>query len=347
MTEHTTEKTDLKSLTRDELTSFIKELKEPAFRAKQIFSWLYRPSIHSFDQMTDLSKDFRERLSKIAVISQLSLHQREQSTDGTVKYAFELADHNRIESVLIPDDDRYTLCVSSQVGCAMGCQFCLTGTMGLKRNLTPSEIVNQVIFAKDDLDERKLGRVNNLVFMGMGEPLANFDNLVTALTILIDEIGLDFSGRKITVSTCGLVPRIKELGEKTTVNLAISLHAATDAARNTIMPVNKTYSIDQVLDACRQFPLPKRRRIMIEYILIKGVNDSSADAKQLIKKLHGIPCKINLLPFNECEALPFQRSPQEKVLQFQQILWDAGLTVIVRESRGADISAACGQLANT
>lgn len=338
--------TDLKDLTFNQLSDFIKNLGEPAFRAKQIFSWLYRPNIHTFEQMTNLSKDFRAKLSTISLISQLSLLNRETSKDGTVKYAFELEDKHLIESVLIPDDGRYTLCVSSQAGCAMGCSFCLTGTMGFQRNLKPSEIVNQVCFAMDELASNNLGRVNNLVFMGMGEPLANYNNLIYSLDILTDSHGIDFSDRKITVSTCGVVPKIDSLGRDSKVNLAISLHASNETTRNNLMPVNNTYSLDEVLNACRRYPLPKRKRIMIEYILLKDINDSKKDAKNLVKILHGIPCKINLLPFNEGDALPFKSPNHQTTLDFQEILHDAGCTAIIRESRGADISAACGQLAS-
>lgn len=340
------EQIDLKEFTLPELTQFVVSLGEPAFRAKQIFAWLYRPGVSTFEQMTDVSKKFRDQLSQASYISKITLHTKELSADGTVKYAFALADRQIIESVLIPDEERNTLCISSQVGCAMGCRFCLTGTMGLKRNLTPAEIVGQVIYAIEDLAASNKGEVNNLVFMGMGEPLANFDNLISALSILTADLGLNFSDRKITVSTCGLVPKIAELGKHSTVNLAISLHAADDLTRNQIMPVNQTYPLADLIGACRRYPLPKRRRIMIEYILLKDVNDSSQQARNLIKLLHGLPCKINLLPFNQCPALPYQKPSQATIDSFQNILKKGGHTVLVRESRGADISAACGQLAN-
>jgi 23S rRNA (adenine2503-C2)-methyltransferase len=338
-------KIDLKEFTLAELQDFVVSLGEPAFRAKQIFSWFYRPGIRTFEQMSDVSKKFRAQLAETAYISQLQLHKKEVSADGTIKYAFILPDEQIIESVLIPEAERNTLCVSSQVGCAMGCKFCLTGTMGLKRNLTPAEIVNQVYFAMEELIASESGKVNNLVFMGMGEPLANFNHLISALSIITDGLGLNYSERKITVSTCGLVPKIIELGKKTKVNLAISLHAADDITRNSIMPVNQTYSLKDLIRACRDFPLQKRKRIMFEYILLKDINDSTDHAKKLIKLLHGIPCKINLLPYNRCAALPYQKPLQKSIDAFQEILKNADLTVIIRESRGADISAACGQLA--
>lgn len=345
MEKDTNKKINLKDLTLQELTTFIKGLGLSAYRANQIFSWLYRPKIHSFSQMTDLSQKVREQLDKIAEIPEFSPSTREQSEDGTVKYGFTLSDGLVIESVLIPDDSRHTLCVSSQAGCAMGCDFCLTGTMGLKRNLSPSEIVNQVKYVQDELAVHN-SKVNNLVFMGMGEPLANFNNLIKSINILLEQRGLNFSERKITVSTCGLVPKIKELGEKTKVNLAISLHATRDEVRDRLMPVNRTYPIGTLLEACRNYPLPKRKRIMIEYVLLEGINDSDKDANELAKILHGIPCKINLLPFNESSPLPYCRPSQERIDKFQDILRRADYTILVRDSRGSDISAACGQLAN-
>ena len=339
-------KVDLKNLTLPELTEFVIHQGLKPFRAGQIFAWLYRPGIRGFDQMTDIAKEVRAQLAEVAMISRLDVAKEEHSADGTVKFGLRLADGEIIESVLIPEEERHTLCVSSQVGCAMGCGFCLTGTMGFTRNLTPSEIVGQVNAASDWLAAHgKPPRVNNLVFMGMGEPLLNFDNLITALRILMEQRGHDFSGRRITVSTCGIVPKMRLLGEAVPVNLAISLHAADDAIRDQLMPVNKTYPLDQLLDACQEFPLPPRRRIMMEYILIKDLNDSPTQAKKLIKRLHGIRCKINLLPYNENEVFPFERPPEERVFAFQKTLRDAGITTLVRTSRGSDISAACGQLA--
>lgn len=339
-------KVDLHDLTLPALTDFVVAQGLKPFRAGQIFAWLYRPTIRDFSQMTDIAKEVRQQLAEVAMISHLEVAKEECSADGTVKFGLLLADNEIIESVLIPEEDRHTLCVSSQVGCAMGCGFCLTGTMGFKRNLTPSEIVGQVNAAADWLAAHgKPPRVNNLVFMGMGEPLLNFDNLIAALRILMEQRGHDFSGRRITVSTCGIAPKLKALGEAVPVNLAISLHAADDAIRDQLMPVNRTYPLDQLLAACRDFPLPPRRRIMMEYILIKDLNDSPAQAKKLIKRLHGLRCKINLLPYNENAVFPFERPPEERVLAFQKILRDAGLTTLIRTSRGSDISAACGQLA--
>lgn len=345
-------KPDLKNFTLKQVIEFVESLGLSAYRGRQIFSWLYRPNITDFAQMTDLSKKVRELLNDKAMFSQLPPEIEEKSSDGTIKYGFRLGDGALIESVLIPEEGRHTLCVSSQVGCAMGCLFCLTGTMGFKRNLTPAEIVGQVggILNKMMTQDASITAptnqyINNLVFMGMGEPLANLDNVVTALDILQDQRGYNFSERRITVSTCGLVTKIKELGERTNVNLAISLHAVDDETRTKIMPINAAYPIEELLQTCRDFPLPKRRRIMFEYILIRDLNDSVEQAGILAKKLKGIRCKINLLPCNETPSLPYRKPSEENIEKFQNVLRDAGYTVIVRSSRGDDISAACGQLA--
>jgi len=289
---------DLKNLSRNELASFVTGLGLSHYRANQIFSWLYRVGITSFDQMTDLSKSLRESLSNLVYFSSLHPSVKEVSQDGTIKYGFLLNDNHMIESVLIPEDNRHTLCISSQVGCAMGCKFCLTATMGFIRNLRPAEIVNQICAVTEDMKRTGMGQINNLVFMGMGEPLANFDNLLKALEIIMDDQGLNFSERRTTVSTCGLAPKIIELGQRIKVNLAVSLHAADNQTRDQLMPINKTYPIEVLLSACRQFPLPKRKRIMFEYILIKGINDSDEDAEKLADILKGFTnrCKIVAKP---------------------------------------------------
>jgi 23S rRNA (adenine2503-C2)-methyltransferase len=338
------EKPDLKNYSLAKLTETLAAMGMPAYRAKQVFAWIYRPGLPTFARMTDLSLPMRGELEEQYQISWLEPAKKELSEDGTCKYAFRLADGNVVESVLIPEEDRNTLCLSSQVGCAMGCRFCLTATMGFVRNLTAAEMVNQVCTVAEEL-RAKEQVVTNLVFMGMGEPLANFEQLVTAIDILTDNHGLAFSSRRVTVSTCGLIPRIVELGEKTRVNLAVSLHAADDEKRDQLMPVNRTYPISELLATLRDFPLPPRRRIMIEYIMIKGVNDADADAELLARKLHGISCKINLLPYNETSSLGYEPSPMERIERFREILRNHGYTALLRTSRGADISAACGQLA--
>lgn len=344
-------KTDLRNLTQDELVDYVESLGQPAFRGRQIMSWLYRPGITDFAQMTDLAKKFREVLSEHAMMSQFSDPLIQRSKDGCVKFGFVLDDGKMIESVLIPESDRNTLCVSSQVGCAMNCSFCLTATMGFVRNLTPSEIVNQVCFVGDFLRNEPKGkligpdRVTNIVFMGMGEPLNNLENLIKSISILTEQRGLDMTNRRITVSTCGIVNKMLELGEKTDVNLAISLHAVDDSTRDSLMPVNNRYPLDELLQACRDYPMAKRKRIMFEYILLKDINDSDEQASELANILKDIPCKINLLPYNESPGLPFKSPSRNRVYAFQKIVRDAGYSVFIRTSRGEDISAACGQLA--
>ena len=344
-------KTDLKNLDQDGLIRFVESLGQPAFRGRQLMAWVYRPGIDQFSQMTDLAKKFREILASHAVISSFSHPRTERSSDGCVKFGFRLDDGHMIEAVLIPEEDRNTLCVSSQVGCAMQCTFCLTGTMGFARNLAPAEIVNQVCSARDFLaaqsEEDRIGpaEVTNIVFMGMGEPLNNLENLLTSISILTEQKGLDFTGRRITVSTCGIIPKMHKLGSTAAVNLAVSLHAIDDDTRNMLMPINRRYPLDQLLKACETYPLPKRRRIMFEYALLEGINDSDAEARELARRLRDIPCKINLLPFNECEGLPFKSPSRERMVAFQDILRQHHYSVFIRTSRGADISAACGQLA--
>lgn len=338
-------KTDLKNLTQDQLVAFVESLGQPAFRGRQLLAWIYRPGKRSFSDMTDLAKEFRAILGEHAYISHFEHPIIETSSDGTVKFGFLLQDGLMIESVFIPEEDRNTLCISSQVGCAMGCRFCLTGAMGFTRNLTTAEIVNQVCAVREYALTKKLGQLSNLVFMGMGEPLANLDNLIDALSILTEQRGLDFSSRRITVSTCGLVPQMIALGEKTSVNLAISLHAVDDKTRSHLMPVNKRYSLGELLEGCRKFPHKKRQRIMLEYTLLEGINDSDDSALRLAELLRHIPCKINLLSLNESEGSTYKSPNRERILAFQEILRRKGYTVFIRQSRGGDISAACGQLA--
>jgi len=351
MSSNHTKKTDLKNFSEDDLVAYVASLGQPPFRGRQIMSWLYRAGITEFSQMTDLAKVFRQVLEENSYISQYSDPIIEKASDGCVKFGFRLDDGHIIESVLIPEPDRNTLCISSQVGCAMGCTFCMTASMGFIRNLSPAEIVNQICAVRDYLDSLPAGefpgpdKVTNVVYMGMGEPLNNLDNVLTSLGILTHQKGLDLATRRITVSTCGIATKLKELGERSSVNLAISLHAVDDETRRKLMPVNNRYSIDELLNACRQFPLPKRKRIMFEYILLKDINDSDNDARELARKLRDIPCKINLLPYNESPQLPFKNPGSKRIHAFQKILIDAHLTAFIRHSRGADISAACGQLA--
>ncbi len=293
--------------------------------------------------MTNLSKKFRQELSQIAFIPDLPLLRTEESRDGTRKFLFHLQDGNRIESVLIPDKKRLTLCLSTQVGCAMGCRFCLTGKIGFKRDLTTAEIVNQILAVKGTLPEKT--SVTNIVLMGMGEPLANYQNTIKSIELMIHPEAFKFSSRRVTLSTVGLITEIERLPrEKVQFRLAISLNASDEETRSRLMPINQRYPLKDILRCCRNFPLRPRARITFEYVLLDGENDSPGDAKRLLKILRGIPSKVNLIPLNEAPGIPFRRPSEEKVRRFQEILLEGGLTAIVRASKGADISAACGQL---
>lgn len=344
-------KIDLKNFSQDQLVEYVESLGQSSFRGKQIMGWLYRPEITEFSQMTDLAKTFRRLLEEKCCFSRFTDPLIERAADGCIKFGFHLDDTNIVESVLIPEPERNTLCISSQVGCAMKCTFCLTGTMGFSRNLSPAEIVNQVCGVRDFLlrepEDDLIGpaSITNVVFMGMGEPLNNLDNVLTSIAIMTDPRGLNLAERRITVSTCGIAPKLEELGRKSSVNLAISLHAVDDRTRNELMPVNRTYPLETLLAACRNFPMPKRKRIMFEYILLKNINDSDSDARTLARILRKIPCKINLLPYNESPQLPYRSPDGERILAFQEILRKAHYSVFIRNSRGSDISAACGQLA--
>ncbi len=339
------QKTDLKNFTQEQLVHYVESLGQPAFRGRQLLAWIYKPDILSFDQMTDLAKKFRQLLKETSSISRFDKAIIQKSVDGSVKFAFRLEDGNVIESVLIPEEDRSTLCVSSQVGCAMDCSFCLTGKMGFLRNLSVAEIVNQVIAVRKWARTNQKGELSNLVFMGMGEPLANLENLLDALSLLIEQRGMNFASRRITVSTCGLVPQMIRLGEQSSVNLAISLHAVDDDTRTSLMPINKKYPLAALVQGCKEYPHKKRQRIMFEYTLLQGINDSDQDAQKLANLLMDIPCKINLLAFNCGEDSTYTSPPREKIIRFQSILRKNGFTVFIRQSRGEDIAAACGQLA--
>ena len=336
-------RTDLKSLNVSELREWIVSLGKEKYRTTQVLRWLYSEGVESIDEMTNLSKRFREDLGLSSFISKLHPLRIEEARDGTKKFLFRLDDGNRIESVLIPDKSRLTLCMSTQVGCAMGCRFCLTGKKGLKRNLTASEILNQILAARQTLSEN--ASITNIVLMGMGEPLANYENTLKALTLMAYPDAFKFSSRRITLSTVGLLPELERLAkEKITFQLAISLNASNDETRSRIMPINRRYPLIELLAVCRRFPLKPRTRITFEYVLMEGVNDSPQDAKELVKILRGIPSKVNLIPLNEAPAIPFKRPSEEKIRRFQEILMESGLTAIVRASKGSEISAACGQL---
>ena len=331
---------DLKSLSQEEVYRFAAGRGLPKYRATQLLHWIYERYVVSLQEITEFSKLLRNELAQTAAISNLELAVRQRSQDGTEKFLFSLEDGQTIESVLIPDKDRLTLCISSQAGCAMGCSFCVTGDIGLIRNLKAHEIVDQIISVNRLIAPR---RITNIVLMGMGEPLANFDEVVEALWRITGLMGI--SKRRITLSTSGLVPKMLELPQKAPdVNLAVSLNATTDEVRSRIMPINKTYPLKELLDACRRYPLRPRRRITFEYVLIDGVNDTPADAKRLVKLLRGIPCKVNLIPCNPEEQSSMKRPSEESILAFQKVIADSNITVLVRESKGQDILAACGQL---
>ena len=312
------------------------------YRGRQIRHWLLAKLVESPQEMTNIPKEIRDLAEKELLLNPLKTVRTEQSEDGTVKFLFELADGPFIESVLIPERDHVTLCISSQAGCAMGCRFCLTGRQGLKRNLSPSEIIEQVIQVKRTLDQPE--QLRNIVFMGMGEPLANYDAVVRALKNLISQDGMNFSHRKITVSTCGLAPQIKRLGLDISVNLAVSLNAADNETRDLLMPVNRKYPLESLMAACREFPLPNRRMITFEYILIKGKNDRDKDVENLSRLLSGLRAKINLIALNPHPGLNMEPPSMERIVRFREMLAEKKFTVILRKSKGSDISAACGQL---
>ncbi|MCP4745568.1 MAG: 23S rRNA (adenine(2503)-C(2))-methyltransferase RlmN [Desulfobacteraceae bacterium] len=339
----TTSKKDIKSFSRDELMQWLDDMGIRPFRTDQILKWIYLRLSDSFSQMTDLRKDVRQLLDQSFTIGRLKTAKVLTSTDGSRKFLFELADGQTIESVLIPEQDHFTLCLSSQVGCAQGCKFCLTAKSGFIRNLTAAEIIGQIWEVRKQMDAP--GLLTNLVFMGMGEPLANLRQLISALSVITNaNWGMKISSRRITVSTAGLAPRIPELGQAVKVNLAVSLNAVDDQTRTRLMPINRKYPISALLDACRRFPLPARRKITFEYILMKDVNDSMQHASRLVNLLSCVNAKINLIPFNEYEGSDFKRPAEERIQEFQAFLIKKHFTSIVRYSKGQDIMAACGQL---
>ncbi len=336
------ERVYVKNLTLPEMEQWVESLGERRFRARQLFRHVYLRRVSSWDECSDLSRMFKVQLEYGASLNALSSVETLEASDGTKKYVFELHDGHLIESVLIPDPPRRTLCISSQVGCALGCKFCLTGAGGLKRNLNTAEIVDQVCQVQKALGNQD--RITNIVLMGMGEPLANYDSVLRAMQIMTDPNGLAFSHRRITLSTAGLAPQLYRLGKESPVNLAISLHAPEDKLRDELMPINRTYPLSELMAACREYPLAPRKRITFEYVLLDGVNDGTAQARALVRLLNGVRAKINLIPFNPHPGSRFRRPSEERMLAFQEVLQKAQLTAIIRQSRGADIGAACGQL---
>ena len=333
---------DLKNMTLEEIEAFVAGLGKEKYRARQIMKWIYQQGASSFEEMTNLSKEFRAEMAKKARIGSLEIVRTETSGDTTKKILFRLEDGLLVESVLIPGAGHWTLCVSTQAGCRMGCAFCFTARSGFSRNLRPSEIVDQIVQAKFRTEE---GRgINNLVLMGMGEPLDNYDNVLKAIAIITSDYGLSLSTRKITLSTCGVAPGIERLGRDSAVNLAVSLNAPDDRRRSELMPINKKYPIEALIRACKSYPMPRRRRITFEYILIAGVNDSPADARLLVKTFGGLRCKFNLIAFNEFPGSPFKAPDPKAIEAFQKVLVEHHFTAVLRQSRGRDILAACGQL---
>ncbi len=339
--------------TKEELATLIK----PAFRAKQIFGWIYHNYVDSFEEMQNIPKAMRSELDEKYTLMPLKILRKEEAADGTIKYLFELSDGKTVETVLLKmkeeelDENgelvhhaKYTVCVSTQVGCKVGCSFCLTAKGGFTRDLTAGEIVAQVLALKKDNDIASHRRLN-IVYMGMGEPLDNLDNLAKAITIFKDEEGMSISGKRQTVSTSGLSSKIDKLGEMDLgVHIAISLHAVDDELRSELIPMNKAYNIASIIEAVKRFPIDTRKRVMFEYLVIKNRNDDIASAKKLVKLLHGIKAKVNLIYFNPYPGTTYERPSREDMVNFQEYLVKHGLLCTIRDSKGIDISAACGQL---
>jgi 23S rRNA (adenine2503-C2)-methyltransferase len=343
---------NLLNLDREGLTAFFVNLGEKPFRATQVMKWIYQQAVLDFDAMTNLSKALRQQLKEIACVSLPQVQMIQASQDGSRKWLLQLDSGNSVEMVFIPEEERATLCVSSQVGCALDCTFCATAQQGFNRNLSVAEIVGQVWLAEQTLRaegyrlEKYNRPISNVVMMGMGEPLTNFNNVVTAMNVMMDDFSYGLSWRRITLSTAGIVPAIARLREQCPVNIAVSLHAPNDALRDQLVPINKKYPLAELMAACRAYVKggPKRR-ITFEYVMLKDVNDSPAHAHALIKLLQGIPAKINLIPFNPFPHTHYQRATPETIDRFRDILMEAGLITVTRKTRGDDIEAACGQLA--
>jgi len=340
---------DLVGLTRAELADEMARFGAEPFRARQIWHWVYHREVTDFAAMTNLAKPFRERLDERYMLGRAQVTAAQASRDGTRKWLLRFADGQEVETVHIPEADRGTLCVSSQVGCTLTCRFCHTGTQRLVRNLGAAEIVGQVMLARDALGEwpspQEDRQLTNIVLMGMGEPLYNFDSIAAAMKIVMDPEGLAISRRKITLSTAGVVPMIARCGAEIGVNLAISLHAVTNDVRDVLVPLNKKYPLAELLDACRVYPgSSNARRITFEYVMLKGINDSPAEARELVRLLKGIPAKVNLIPFNPWPGAPYECSTDAAIAAFSDILFAAGYSAPVRTPRGRDILAACGQL---
>lgn len=339
---------NLLDLNRADMSAYLQSLGEPPYRSTQILQWLHQRGISDLAQMTNLSKSLREKLQQETIIKTPEVVLRQDSKDGTCKWVLRLFDGNCIEMVYIPEDDRGTLCVSSQVGCALNCSFCSTAQQGFSRNLTVAEIIGQVYVAARQLatDGKTHDRhVTNVVMMGMGEPLLNFESVVKAMDLMMDDFAYGLSKRRVTLSTSGVVPAMLELKKMSSVSLAVSLHAPNDELRNELVPINKKYQIKELMAVCKDYFEDEARRVVtFEYVMLDGVNDTDLHAKQLIKILQGVPCKVNLIPFNPFPQTQYKRSPAMVIDRFRNRLMAAGINTITRKTRGDDIDAACGQL---
>ena len=348
----TTSLTNLLNFDLPGLIAYCQELGEKPFRATQLFRWIHQRGATDFAQMTDLAKSLREKLTAQARIEGLKILTQQESRDGTIKWLFDVGDGNAVEAVFIPEDDRGTLCVSSQAGCAVGCRFCSTGHQGFSRNLTSGEIIAQLWFAEHFLRQHLQTServITNVVMMGMGEPLLNYDAVLSSMQLMLDDFAYGMSKRRVTLSTSGVVPKIDQLAQDIDVALAISLHAPNDELRNELVPINKKYPLQQLIAACQRY-LAKdgnesaRRHVTIEYVMLDGVNDQPEHAQQLLKLLKNLPSKINLIPFNPFPHAPYGRSSRNRIIAFQKTLSDAGFVCTIRQTRGDDIDAAGGQL---
>ncbi|MCU7960220.1 MAG: 23S rRNA (adenine(2503)-C(2))-methyltransferase RlmN [gamma proteobacterium symbiont of Bathyaustriella thionipta] len=337
------EKINLLNYDREGMQILFESLGEKAFHARQVLKWIHQHKVTGFSEMTDLSKSLRKQLQEVAIVAAPQVVFEQASKDGTRKWIMQLDCNNRIETVLIPEENRATLCISSQVGCALDCSFCSTAQQGFNRNLSVAEIIGQVWVAAKTLGGTR--PISNVVLMGMGEPLANLANVQIALNIMRDQLAYGLSKYRVTVSTAGLVPAMQRLAEHADVSLAVSLHAPDDALRDELVPINRKYPIKQLIQACQDFVRnDHKRKVTFEYVMLDGVNDSDRHARALLKLLAQVPAKINLIPFNPFPETRYQRSPQKRIDRFQKILSDGGMNTIMRRTRGGDIDAACGQL---
>ena len=342
------ERIELLGLTQDETIKFMVDWGEKPYRARQLYEAIYRRRITRFDAITDLPKTLRRIISEHAVVTSTEIQNVFLSADGTRRFLLRLRDGSEIESVFMPEERRDTICISSQVGCPLACSFCMTGVLGLKRNMTAAEIVSQVMIVLNQVygEGVQVPHRTNIVMMGMGEPLLNYDQVIKSVRLFADQQGLAIAPRYVTLSTAGVVPRIYDLAkEEIRPRLAISLTAATDELRNSLFPINRKYPLSELIEACRQYPLGERERLTFEYVMLEGVNDSDEQARELVRLLSSVRAKVNLIPHNPAPELPYAASPMERILAFQRILTEKGLPSFIRRPRGQDISTACGQLA--